>query len=141
MKKIALLLMAIVLMVSCKQANKNQSANVGTQAIDPSQLTRINFTEDHHDFGKVTDGEMVSYSYKFKNTGDKPLIISNVRASCGCTTPNWAKDPIAPGQEGNIDVKFNSVGRVGMQEKLITVTANTNPAQTELHLFGEVLAK
>lgn len=136
-----MLLIAVVLMTGCKQTSKNQASDMGNQAVDPAQQTSISFTEDHHDFGKVTDGEIVSYSYKFKNTGDKPLIISDVHASCGCTTPNWARDPIAPGQEGEIDVKFNSEGRVGMQEKLITVTANTNPVQTELHLFGEVVAK
>ena len=85
-KVVFLLLTTTALMVGCKQKTQNQTASMETQAVDPSQLTSINFTEANHDFGKVTDGEIVSYTYKFQNTGEKPLIISN--ATNMFTSPN-----------------------------------------------------
>ena len=104
-----------------------------------SAMPEFNFEKELHDFGKLVDGEKVSYSFKFTNSGDAPLIISNAKGSCGCTVPNWSKDPIAPGESGSIDVTFNSSGRSGKQNKAITLTANTNPSRKVLNITSEVI--
>ena len=86
----------------------------------------------------LVDGEKVAYSFVFTNTGDAPLIISNAKGSCGCTVPNWPKDPIAPGEKGSIDVSFNSSGRKGIQNKAVTLTANTNPNRKIIKIKAEI---
>ncbi|MCB0494735.1 MAG: DUF1573 domain-containing protein [Cyclobacteriaceae bacterium] len=94
-----------------------------------------------HDFGKLNEGDVVTYSYKFKNTGEAPLIIEGVRPSCGCTAPNWTKTPIPVGGEGVVDVKFDSKGKHNAQNKTVTVTANTWPKQTVLRFKTFVTPK
>lgn len=85
-----------------------------------------------HDFGTIQEGEKVSHIYKFKNTGEVPLIIESVRPSCGCTAPNWSKEPIPVGGEGTVEVVFDSKGKPNAQNKTVTVTANTWPQSTVL---------
>lgn len=85
-----------------------------------------------HDFGTIKEGEKVSHIYKFKNTGEVPLIIESVRPSCGCTAPNWSKEPIPVGGEGTVEVVFDSKGKPNAQNKTVTVTANTWPQSTVL---------
>lgn len=85
-----------------------------------------------HDFGTMKEGEKVTYLYKFKNTGAVPLIIEGVRPSCGCTAPNWTKEPIPVGGEGSVEVVFDSKGKPNAQNKTVTVTANTWPQSTVL---------
>ena len=88
------------------------------------------------------EGEKVVYEYKFKNTGTEPLIISNAKGSCGCTVPDWPREPIAPGAENVIKVQFDSKnkGKVGggLQSKRVTITANTDPVNTYLTIKGKV---
>ena len=93
-----------------------------------------------HQFGAVKEGTVVEHSFKFKNGGQFPLIINNVTASCGCTIPEWPREPIAPNQESAIKVHFNTKGKPGQQVKTITVYANTQPAYSELRLQGTVAA-
>ena len=118
--------------------------NQPTPAVNPDEqvptgpTTSIAFEETDFDFGTVDDGEKVRHTYKFKNTGNEPLIISSAKGSCGCTVPKWSSDPIAPGQTGVIDVEFDSKGKPGKQTKRVTVTANTVPAQTFLNITGTV---
>lgn len=107
--------------------------------VDPATATSIAFEEAVFDYGKINEGEKVQHVYKFKNTGTKPLIISDAKGSCGCTVPQWSKEPLAPGQEGEIKVEFDSKGKVGKQSKTVTITANTIPAQTMLTIQGEVI--
>lgn len=102
-------------------------------------MPNFNFEKELHDFGQLVDGEKVSYSFKFTNSGNAPLIISNAKGSCGCTVPNWSKNPIAPGESGLIDVTFDSSGRSGKQNKAITLTANTNPSRKVLNITSEVI--
>ncbi|MEZ4987959.1 MAG: DUF1573 domain-containing protein [Saprospiraceae bacterium] len=102
--------------------------------------TNMSFKETTFDFGTVTEGEMVSHTYSFTNTGKEPLVLSDAKGSCGCTVPKWPKEPIAPGQTGQIVVEFNSKAKVGKRDQKVTITANTNPPQTFIHLTGEVLA-
>jgi hypothetical protein len=100
--------------------------------------TTISFEETTFNFGEVDDGEKVSHVYEFTNTGNEPLVISNAKGSCGCTVPKWPKTPIPPGETGEIMVEFNSKGKTGTQTKRVTITANTDPAQTFLTITGQV---
>lgn len=114
----------------------------GAAAAAPTgPTTGIKFEESTYDYGKVVDGTLVKHTYKFKNTGKEALIISDAKGSCGCTVPQWPKDPIAPGATAEINVQFDSKGKVGPQSKTVTVTANTNPPKTILTIKGEVTAK
>ena len=107
---------------------------------DPNQKkTRITFGSYKHDFGKIKQNSTNNYSFKFTNTGDEPLIISNAVGSCGCTVPNFPKEPIAPGKTASIDVEYKPGMQKGVQEKKVTVTANTEPNQTILTINADVL--
>jgi len=102
----------------------------------------ISFDKLVHDFGKIkeeTGG--ANYKFSFTNTGSEPLIINNVKASCGCTTPDWSKEPVAPGQKGFISVTYNPKGRPGPINKSITVSSNAVEASVMLRITGEVIAK
>jgi hypothetical protein len=102
---------------------------------------KFNFTKEAHDFGEVPEGKMASHEYAFINTGDQPLIISNVQASCGCTTPFWTKEPVMPGKKGVIKASFNSQGRPGPFSKSVTVTSNAAEGTKMLTFKGVVIAK
>ncbi|MBA2406788.1 MAG: DUF1573 domain-containing protein [Chitinophagales bacterium] len=91
-----------------------------------------------HDFGKVNEGDKVTYNFNFVNTGKAPLLISNVKASCGCTTPDWPKNLIQPGENSSIKIQYDSKGRPGEFKKGIVVTANTYPNNTTLKISGVV---
>ncbi|MBK9254367.1 MAG: DUF1573 domain-containing protein [Saprospiraceae bacterium] len=105
-------------------------------------LTAIKFDNDTYDWGKVMDGESVTHIFKFTNTGKEPLIINNAKGSCGCTVPEWPKEPIAPGKTGEIKVVFDSKGKgaVGGKDdsKRVTITANTDPVDTYLTIKGKI---
>lgn len=126
-------------------ANAVTTANPSTtmpaaeaETVPTGPLTNIEFAETKHDYGVIEQGEKVGYTFEFKNTGNEPLVLSNVKPSCGCTTPSWTKEPIAPGEMGEIDVEFDSKGKSGTQTKTVTVTANTDPAKTVLTITGSV---
>lgn len=100
--------------------------------------TSVSFDEMKFDFGDLKEGDIVHHTFLFKNNGDNPLIITNAIGSCGCTVPTYPKDPIAPGEIGKIEVQFNSKGKEGLQNKTVTVTANTEPANTVLTITSNV---
>ncbi|KGE85639.1 DUF1573 domain-containing protein [Phaeodactylibacter xiamenensis] len=100
--------------------------------------TTMTFEETEFDFGTVNEGEKVSHTYTFTNTGDEPLILSNAKGSCGCTVPSWPREPIAPGATGEITVEFNSKNKKGKRNQKVTITANTNPPQSFIYLKGDV---
>jgi len=101
----------------------------------------LKFKTDNHDFGTVEEGVQATYKFEFTNVGKEPVIISNVQASCGCTTPSWTKEPVMPGKSGEITASYNSSGRPGAFNKTVTVTSNaTNPSQV-LTLKGVVNPK
>lgn len=102
-------------------------------------LPTIQWSEEEHDFGTITDGDIVEHTFKFQNTGEAPLIISNAKATCGCTVPQWPKEPIPVGEEGEITVRFNSRNKPGNQNKTITVTANTYPSANRVRIRANVL--
>ncbi len=99
------------------------------------------FGKQSHDFGKITQGEKTEHDFEFKNTGKNPLTIINCKATCGCTVPDWDKTPIMPGEKSKIHVVFNSEGKIGQQNKAVTITANTEPQQTVITMVGMVEAK
>lgn len=149
MKQLILLSTFIAFLTACENADKKTSEAAGTttqpteasEAAAPADLTTVQWLDSSQNFGKVTDGEKVVITFHFKNTGTKPLVISNVQASCGCTVPSKPEEPIAPGAEGKITAEFNSEGRVGKASKNITVTANTKEGIAVLMFEGEVLPK
>lgn len=96
------------------------------------------FETETFDFGTITEGIQATHEFEFINTGKEPLIISNVRASCGCTTPSWTKEPVAPGAKGNIKAIYNSAGRPGNFSKAITVTSNSKTPTKVLYIKGNV---
>jgi hypothetical protein len=106
--------------------------------VDSATAPRIKFEKETYDFGSITSGEKVTYNFKFKNIGQSPLIISNAEASCGCTVPEFPDKPVNPGEEGIIKVVFDSSGKSGMQNKVVTITSNAIPATKELHIIGNL---
>jgi len=107
--------------------------------VDPATAANLVFAENEFDFGTLEEGEKVEHVFKFENTSTNPLTISNARGSCGCTVPEWPKEPIAPGESGEIRVKFDSKGKKGKQSKTVTITANTAPANTILTITSDVI--
>jgi hypothetical protein len=101
----------------------------------------MKFESDNHDFGNVAEGTMATYEFKFKNTGNQPVVIANVQASCGCTTPDWTKTPVLPGKSGIIKAMYSSAGRPGMFNKTVTVTSNASEPSKVLTIKGSVLTK
>jgi len=100
----------------------------------------LKFNKEVHDFGKVSEGPLATYSFEVTNTGTAPVVISNAAASCGCTTPEWSRDPIMPGAKSTIKVGYNTSGRPGSFTKTITVTSNAENATVILTIKGEVTA-
>lgn len=143
MKKLILCLITASVLLACNQPGKTtaQANGTATTTANAANAPVMKFEFESHDFGKIKEGDLASYEFKFTNTGKSPLIISNAVASCGCTTPEWPKSPLQPGQAGKVKVTFNSANKTGLQDKLITITANTNPPQNMVHLVGEVLTK
>lgn len=102
---------------------------------------KIEYQQAEHDFGTVKEGAVVQHTFKFKNTGSVPLVIQNASASCGCTVPKKPEKPIAPGETGEIEVRFDSSNKPGIQNKTVTITANTDPAISRLTIKGTVEPK
>jgi hypothetical protein len=101
----------------------------------------LTFESADHDFGKVPEGTMAAYEFKFKNTGNQPIVIASAQASCGCTTPDWTKTPVMPGKSGIVKAVYNSAGRPGVFAKTITVMSNATEGSKVLSLKGTVLTK
>ena len=112
--------------------------NVNKTDTPSGPLTTIRYESEKYEFGVVDEGEVVKHLFKFTNTGNEPLIISNCKGSCGCTVPTWPHEPIPPGATGEIKVEFNTKGKPGNQSKRVTVTANTVPTDTYIEVSGEV---
>src|SRR5690606_24954141 len=97
--------------------------------------------EDTHDFGQANEGDKVTHVFEFTNEGQTPLIISSVQASCGCTTPDYPKQPIKPGESSKIEVELKTSKHPGMQHKVTMMSSNVTPKQTICQLKGEVKQK
>lgn len=160
-KSIFLAIAVVAFLASCQTTNKDvreaareSVENTGVQPADPNAAqtavqpsvpagptTTMTFEETEFDFGTVQEGEKVSHTYKFKNTGKEPLILSDAKGSCGCTVPKWPREPIAPGASAEIVVEFSTQGKAGNRNQKVTLTANTNPPQSFLTLKGIVAGK
>jgi hypothetical protein len=103
----------------------------------------ITFEKSTHDFGEMVQGDKVEWTYKFTNTGNEPLLITSVNVQCGCTTPKgWPRDPVAPGAKGELTIAFNSAGKLGMQNKVVTLVSNaTNADGNKVSFTTNVLEK
>ncbi len=139
----AFVFIAMLIIAGCKNDNGNISTDVISNPASAggesgSKQPQISFDTREHDFGKVIDGEIVSYSFKFTNTGEADLVITSVHASCGCTVADYPKEPLAPGEEGYIDLKFDSQRRLGFNHKEVKVMSNTRPNKTVLHMKAKV---
>jgi len=127
-------------------ANKPQSIPVNNTpaptepAVKPEgPLPEFKFEESLHDFGSIKDGDVVEHVFSFVNSGEAPLIISDAKATCGCTVPDWPKEPIPVGGKGEIKVRFNSKGKPGVNNKTVTLTANTWPTTERLQIKANVI--
>ena len=103
-----------------------------------AKLPVLTFDEDLHDFGRLSAGENISYSFHFRNSGAADLIISGCSATCGCTVASYPKERIAPGGDGYITVTFNSTGKSGQQYQEVTVLSNAQPARSKLKITAQV---
>src|SRR5207253_2266999 len=105
----------------------NNPASASPDNSSKDNFPIFKFEEERHDFGEIDQGEKISFAFKFKNVGKGDLVIRSANASCGCTVPEFPKDPVAPGESGVINVTFNSEGKEGIQEKTVTIISNTVP--------------
>ncbi len=115
-------------------------ATPGQTAPNPN-APDMKFESETHDFGSIKEGVQATWDFKFTNTGKEPLVITNVQAACGCTTPSWPKEPIAPGESGKITAVYNSKGRPNAFAKAVTVYSNAKTATKVLNIKGNVEAE
>jgi hypothetical protein len=129
--------------VGCDIRKTDKKYNPVTPQKKASNLppTTVQLIDSVYDFGTIKEGDVVSFSYRFKNTGNNPLEVSDVMASCGCTVPEKPEAPVAPGEIGFIKVKFNSDRKPGEAHKTVTVVSNANPEFPTLLLKGTVVGK
>ena len=133
-------------MVSC---NNDASSKVKVENVEVSkseagkskEVAVMVFEKTEHDFGDMIQGDVVETTFKFKNTGKTALVITNARASCGCTVPKYPEKPIQPGEEAEIEVKFNSRGKKGNQNKRVTLTTNTKAGKEYVRVLANVALK
>ncbi|MFH1297834.1 MAG: DUF1573 domain-containing protein [Bacteroidota bacterium] len=139
-----------ILVNSCNSDRQEQNQLLDTDVVtNPNSangkenldlLPVITFEENEHDFGRIIEGETVSFNFAFTNTGKRDLVIAEVTTSCGCTVPSYPKTAIRPGESGIIKIAFNSQHRKGYQTKTIVVVANTQPNVTQLKIKAQVIA-
>lgn len=141
MKKV---LIALSLLIACANVNAQAINNVPKpEKITPEKAPKFKFTKGEvYDFGKIPEGPSATYIFEFKNVGNAPLIIQNASASCGCTSPEWPKEPILPGKKGTIKVTYNTTGRGNQPfDKQVYITSNVvteNNKPYELRIKGFV---
>jgi hypothetical protein len=122
--------------------NDQQDVNMAKVASDSANFTTIQWIDSIKNFDKIVEGQKLEVVYHFKNTGNKPLVITDVVPGCGCTVADKPAEPIMPGKEGEIKAAFDSQGKAGQQQKYITVKANTKPVQSfSLQFMVEVEKK
>jgi hypothetical protein len=149
MKKLVLMVAAVATMALTSCNEKAESATIDQANLTAAAANKevagnfpeMTFTETEFDFGTVEEGTVVEHEYKFTNTGNAPLIVVNAKGSCGCTVPTWSKEPIAPGAEGSMLVKFNTNGKPNAQTKTVTIKANTESGTESIRIKGFVTPK
>ena len=132
-----LLIIINVLNLSCSKINDKKSTgdNIRKQVGYPE----IKFDTTYHDFGSLAQGEKVSFTFRFRNTGTSSLIIKDAYSTCGCTVPDYSKEPVSPGAEGKVDIVFDSDGKNGLQYKTITLKLNTKIKEKTLTIKANVV--
>ncbi len=146
MKKIIVSTSILVSLWACNSNNNQVSTDLvknpvnADGTIDTVNVPKFKFETDTFNFGTITQGEKVSFTFRFTNVGKGNLIISAANGSCGCTVPEYPKKPIAEGEQGQINVTFDSEGKSGKQQKTVTLVANTYPNQKILYVVGDIIA-
>ena len=112
---------------------------VAVEPVAPTPTTKIEFTETNYDFGDIKQGDVVKHTFKFTNAGENDLVLKNVKPTCGCTALNWPREPIAPGESGEIEAQFNSRGKRGKQNKYFTIEYNGEPKMERVAFTGNVI--
>jgi hypothetical protein len=125
--------------LEAKSGGRTTTAGAETQSVSDADVAQMTFENMEYDFGSVNEGEIVEHTYKFTNNSNSVLVISKATATCGCTVPEWPKEPIQPGESGEIKVKFDSKNRKNLQTKYVNINANTKPEVTRLKLTGNVI--
>jgi hypothetical protein len=155
-KGIGIIFLAFLAFASCK--NETKKDNTFAQAVstdlsnemeiptkegkvDTNNMAKITFDETVYDFGKIKEGDVVEHTFKFRNTGNRNLMLLYHKTTCGCTVPEFSKDPYKPGATGKIKVIFNSKGKKMAQNKKIKIFSNTYPNMTTLTMKGYVIPK
>jgi len=149
MKKVIVLsILSLSLMtISCAEnaSKKIKSENLELAKERDNEIkvggAKIKFEKTEHDFGTINEGDIVDTVFSFKNSGKSELIITSAKGSCGCTVPEWPKEPIMPGEEGQIRVKFNSDKKPNLQQKTITLVTNTEQGKEILKIKAQVIPK
>ncbi|WP_299706021.1 DUF1573 domain-containing protein [uncultured Pontibacter sp.] len=124
--------------VAQPQQVENPNVVATGQTANAENAAVMSFQETEYDFGTIKEGEVVEHTFKFTNTGKAPLIIESASASCGCTAPDWTKTPVAPGEEGQVKVRFDSRNKPGQQSPTVTIRANTEPNIMRVSMKGNV---
>ena len=126
------------LTISCSNSTKKNN-NIQNPSVVSSESPIMTFDKNVHDFGTINEGETVSTLFKFTNTGKSDLIVVDARGSCGCTVPEYPKNvPIPPGGSGELLVSFNSSGNPNMQQKTVTISANTDSGRETVRIMAMV---
>lgn len=128
----------LLLIAFCSVAMACQSVSTDQKQAEGADSSSAKFAETSFDFGTIKQGDKVTHEFSFTNTGESPIIISSASATCGCTVPEYPAEPIKPGEQGVIKVVFNSAGKFGKQDKVVTIVSNAKPEMDQLHLVGEV---
>ena len=137
-------LLACLSLGGCKQKPTENNVDLirnprSAQGYDSKeQMPQLTFDSEMHDFGRLSAGENISYSFHFRNTGNADLIISSTSASCGCTVADYPRGRIAPGADGYVTVSFNSTGKSGQQYQEVTVVSNAQPSRNKLKITAQV---
>lgn len=142
-------LLVLIIVLLAGSCNNNSSEQIPGDVVfipesaegdtDTTSLPVITFEQVSHDFGRMIQGEIVTYAFKFTNTGGSDLVISNITATCGCTATDYPKEPVEPGESDYVKVTFNSSGKKGFQNKAVTIAANTQPTTTHLYVRATVV--
>lgn len=132
--------------ISCENNQKNQLSSTEKAipvALRPTaeKQPKLSFKISKVYFGNIYEGDTLRYTYHFTNTGNLPLKIINVNASCGCTTPEWSKELVQPGEKGFVKIKFDSQGRTGLNSKTVTIYANTLPIDNQVSFRVNVMER
>jgi hypothetical protein len=142
-KSLAMLAMATLVLASCKEnaalgINDDVAKKAELAHAEAGKLPVAKFESLDHDFGTIKQGDKVEHTYKFTNAGTADLIVSNAKASCGCTVPDWTKDPVKPGESGEVHVVFDSTGKSGDVQKTVTLTLNTEKGTETLNFKAKI---